>query len=201
MQSGKKLEEIATTHNVTADQLKQFMDTQRQNMLNTMKQKLAQEVTDGKITQTQMDQMIQRMTNPPVRAPHQPMVSAGLTTLFNMNATDIQAQLKAGKTLQQIATEHNISQDQLNQYFATDRQNMINKMKEELTKKVQEGKITQTQMDERIQKISSNPTKPFMGGFMKGGRHEFKNKANITTATPSTSHVNNIIKNWLSIVI
>ena len=191
LKSGKKLQDIAAAHNVTADQLKQFMDTQRQNMLATMKTKLAQEVTDGKITQAQMDQMVARMTNPPTPKEHQPMVPAGLATLFNMSATDIQTELKAGKTLQQIATEHNVTTVQLNQYFATERATMIANMKTKLAAEVTAGKITQTQMDTMIQKMSAAPAKtsgmPFMGGFMRGGQRGGKGENTSTTNTSNTS--------------
>ena len=54
LQSGKKFSDIISEHGLTADQF-------HQKMLDLKKQKLAQEVTDGKITQEQADQMIQGM--------------------------------------------------------------------------------------------------------------------------------------------
>lgn len=83
--------------------------------------------------------------------------------------------------------------DQLKQFGDTERQTRLNDMKQKLAQEVAAGKITQAQMDTMAEKMSSAPThtsgKPFIGGFIRGGHREFKNKTNNTTATPSTTQV------------
>lgn len=64
LDSGKTCEQIATDLGISADTLKTKMEVQRATRLAEMKAKIAQEVTDGKLTQAQADQMLERLTNP-----------------------------------------------------------------------------------------------------------------------------------------
>lgn len=64
LDAGKTVEQIATDLGISADTLKTKMEEQRAARLAEMKAKLVQEVTDGKITQAQADQMLERLTNP-----------------------------------------------------------------------------------------------------------------------------------------
>ncbi len=70
LKGGKKIADIAQEHGVTQEQLNAFMHQQKQTMLDSMKQRLTQDVKDGKLTQAQMDQRLGKMSAAPQKAPH-----------------------------------------------------------------------------------------------------------------------------------
>jgi hypothetical protein len=81
----------------------------------------------------------------------------------------------------------------------TQRQNRLTAVKAKLSQKVTDGKITQAQMDEMIQKVLSASTSkldiPFIGRFIKDSHHVVKRKnssttnlSNTTNTSPSSAH-------------
>jgi len=77
-----------------------------------------------------------------------------LATLLNMSSTDLQAALKAGTTITDLATKHGITQAQLDQFNAAQKQAKLDARKQELAQEVVSGKITQVQMDQQLQTMA-----------------------------------------------
>jgi len=175
LKAGKTLQQIAQDHNITQDQLNQFYQAQQQKMLDSMKQKLAQEVTSGKITQAQMDQRLATLTQKPqpgvkpvTKFGQRPMMQGNskLAALFNMTPADLATALKSGKTIAQVAADHGVTQAQLDQFNATQKQTMLDNLKQQLSQEVTSGKITQAQMDQRLANMTSNKVRPAFGNQM-----------------------------------
>lgn len=189
LSSGKTLEQIAQEKTISSDQLKQFFTTEEEKRISELKARLAREVQNGKLTQEEADKKLEKMTSHPqpfskiVRKSFK--VSDELAKLLTMSTTEVQSALQSGKTLEQLAAEHNVSKEQLDQFFASERQNRLNRLKEELSKKVQEGKMTKAQMDVIVQRMTNAPTtKVFNGGFRKGNQHTVKGISRNSTTLP-----------------
>jgi acetyl-CoA acetyltransferase len=184
IKSGKTIDQIAQEKNISEDQLKQFFTSQHEKHLAEIKTKLAEKVQSGKITQAQMDERIKMMTEHTGKRFEKPFGkpmmkhSDELTSFLKMTSEEFKTELKNGKTIEQIAASKGITKEQLTQFFTAQHENMVNKMKEELSKKVQTGTMTQDEMNKIVEKISNTPkgpsTIPFKGGFKKGIRHEVK---------------------------
>lgn len=100
--------------------------------------------------------------------------SANLQTRFQNEANllgvgvdAVKAGWAQGKTLEQIATENNISAEQLQQKFKDQR---LANMKTNLQSLVSSGVITQAQADSRLSFMQANADKGFSGKAGKGMR-------------------------------
>jgi len=152
LQSGKTLLDIAKAHNVTEQQLTDYLTKQHTA-------KIDQAVTDGKLTQEQADKMkadfpehIKNIINNTPPAGPEGFGKGGmdmgglkfgeeLFTFLNITKEQFQTECKAGKTLLEIATAKNITEQQLTDFFtkqATDR----------FEQAVKVGKMTQAQADQ-----------------------------------------------------
>ncbi len=177
LQSGKKIEDVATTQGKTADQLKAFFTTQQEAHLAEMKTKLAADVASGKITQVQMDEMVTKMTDMK-NNPGGPMgghgrgsimVTDSLATFLGMNKTDLETALKFGKKLEDIATTRGKTTDQVKAYLATEKAARLSELTTRLSEEVKNGKITQAQMDARLSNAKNHKFPEGKNGFGRPG--------------------------------
>ncbi|MFN8472396.1 MAG: hypothetical protein U0822_09420 [Anaerolineae bacterium] len=101
-----------------------------------------------------------------------PAVLDAVAKALNLTTADLQTQLRSGKTLADLATSQNVSQD-------TVKQAIVTAQKAEIDQAQQAGRITAdqaTQMKQRIDQEAANLdlTKPFGGrGFGPGGPQGF----------------------------
>ncbi len=77
-----------------------------------------------------------------------------LADFLKINIADLQTQIQSGKTLEQIALAQGIGVDELKAFFDKQRQIHMDAMKIQLAADLASGKITQAQMDARIQRMS-----------------------------------------------
>lgn len=84
---------------------------------------------------------------------------------LGISVDDIKAGWAEGKTIEEIAKEHNITADQLQQKFKDQR---LANMKTNLQSLVSAGVITQAQADSRLSFMQSNIDKGFAGKPGKG---------------------------------
>lgn len=96
-----------------------------------------------------------------------PHTDSELATLLGMNTTDLETAIKSGKTIEQIAQEKNISEDQLKQFFTSQHEKHLTEIKTKLAEKVQSGKITQAHIDEPIKMKTKHAGKRFEKPFGK----------------------------------
>lgn len=92
-------------------------------------------------------------------------VLTDLAKTLNLSLTDLQSQLKGGKTLTQIAQAQDVSQAQLESALETS-------VKDNLAKAVAAGKLTQAQADQMLSYMNGNYAQmlDMMGsGMMSGG--------------------------------
>jgi uncharacterized protein (DUF433 family) len=152
LQSGKTFQQILSDLGITQADFQQKMQAQ-------LKTKLDAQVSSGKITQAQEDQMLQRMQNPPAKgpwgmgAPGKPgtlptQMLQGQADLLGISVTDLQSRLAQGKTFQQIAQDLGITQAQM-------QAKRLDQMKTHLQSLVTSGKITQAQADSLLQKMQN----------------------------------------------
>lgn len=87
--------------------------------------------------------------------------------LLGISVDDVKAGWASGKTLEQIANEHNITAEQLQQKMKDQR---LSNMKTNLQSLVSAGVITQAQADSRLSFMQSNIDKGFSGKSGKGMR-------------------------------
>ncbi len=79
---------------------------------------------------------------------------AKLAALFSMTPADLKTSLAAGTKLPDIATAHGVSKDELDTFFANQKQADFDALKTQLAAEVTGGKITQAQMDKKIQRVT-----------------------------------------------
>ncbi len=161
MKSGKTLDQIAVDHGKTADQLKAFFDAEKQKMIDAFKTKLTAEVVSGKITQAQMDRMLERIQKAPEPGGkgmgHRPEFGDGkLAQFLGMTTSDLKTAIQSGQKLEDIATQHGRSTADLKAFFQAEQQARLADLKSKLTADVASGKITQSQMDTMLQKMGSH---------------------------------------------
>jgi hypothetical protein len=87
--------------------------------------------------------------------------------LLGISVDEVKTGWAQGKTLEQIAAEHNITTEQLQQKFKDQR---LTNMKTNLQSLVSAGIITQAQADSRLSFMQSNIDKGFSGKSGKGMR-------------------------------
>jgi hypothetical protein len=79
-----------------------------------------------------------------------------LATLLNMTPADLEAAFKAGTKLTDLATQHGVTQAQLDQFTAAQKQARLDAHKQELAQEVANGKITQAEMDQKLQAMAAH---------------------------------------------
>jgi hypothetical protein len=161
--SGKTLADILKTHNVD-------ITTVEADAKTTLTNDLAQAVTAGKMTQAQADQLtpridqaLDRLVNtefPLTQNPRlQRLRGAGLDILIKATADatklsqrDLLQEIRSGKTLSQIATEHNADPSQIVATAVTQATDRINKA-------VTAGKLKNDQATTVLDNLSDGLTK------------------------------------------
>ncbi|KAA8785467.1 hypothetical protein EC604_16625 [Paenibacillus amylolyticus] len=172
LQADQSLAEIAVAKNVETQTL---IDT----LVATEKKELQQQLTDSKITQTQYDERLAALTErvselvkekpSALRAkkPEQPAPGMGLpgrgfgpevdrnldklASLLGVTTNELTSSLKKGDTLAEIASTQKVNVQTLIQQLATDRT-------ADLQQELKDGKITQTQYDERVADLTGRIT-------------------------------------------
>jgi hypothetical protein len=167
MQNGQTLAQIAVANSKTEADLISYIVTQRTNELNTL-------LTNGKITQTQYDNMVKNMESEVTKMVETNMTSfkdgfrAGFEKGFKMGencATSmndianyigisldtLQTDLKNGQTLAQIAVANSKTEADLISYIVTQRTNELNTL-------LTNGKITQDQFNQMTQNLTTQVT-------------------------------------------
>ena len=77
----------------------------------------------------------------------------GPASILGMTVDQLQTELKSGKKLSQLVTEHGLTQEQFNQ-------KMLEYEKQQINQAVTDGKITQEQADKMIQRLEQRGTSP-----------------------------------------
>ena len=149
-----------------ANRLHVSVATLQQYQLAAHEDVLAQMVRDGKITQNQANAIKQRLASHPECSGNGKAAQLALTRFFlqkympdlttqvaqglHLSADQLQAQLKAGKSLDDIAAAQNISSSQL-QTIVT------NALQTTLNKAVAAGDLTQQQANQFMQYVQNHP--------------------------------------------
>jgi lambda repressor-like predicted transcriptional regulator len=150
--AGQTLAQIAVAHGKTVDGLKAAM-------LSALKAKLDAAVASGKMTATQeqaklarAERLIERIVNGRISAPKQ---RAGKSRLLKLAARyvgvtprQLAAELKAGRSLAQVATAHGKTVDGL-------KAALLQPFKAKLDRAVASGRITAAQAQARLDKLSA----------------------------------------------
>jgi UDP-N-acetylmuramate-alanine ligase len=150
--AGQTLAQMATSHGKTVAGLKAAM-------LSAVKARLDAAVTGGKVTSAQAQAklaragtLIDRLVNAKITGPKQ---RAGKSRLLNVSArylglapTALAAELKAGKSLAQVATAHGKTAAGL-------KEALLKPIKTKLDKAVASGRITAAQAQARLTKVST----------------------------------------------
>ncbi|MCC6178268.1 MAG: hypothetical protein IT305_23435 [Chloroflexi bacterium] len=157
-QQDQYLQAVASHLNgVTKDQLVAAMKQARIDLVN-------QAVTNGKLDRATADRIIQRIQsgqagfgmNVPAengpRAGGREAMRGGpwlAAQVLQMQPQDLRAALKSGKTLAQIAQDKGVSRDQF-------KQQLTDAMKSRLSQAVSQGRMTQPQADQVLQRFTTN---------------------------------------------
>jgi predicted RNA-binding protein associated with RNAse of E/G family len=154
LKDGKTLAQIAEAQGVAEDDVISLLTKQHE-------EQLAKAVEEGKLTQEQADKVKEKtaeMVKNMVENTHQRMGGGlgikfdirdnqELLSLLKLDAEELQAQLKDGKTLAQIAEAQGVAED--------DVISLLTKQHEEqLAKAVEDGKLTQEQADKVKEKTA-----------------------------------------------
>ena len=152
------------------------VSTLQQDKLLAAEDVLAQLVKDGKLTQKQADQIKQRLESHKactgngrgflghgiaIQALKQylPDVANQVAKGLNMTVDQLKAQLKAGKSLNDIAKAQGVSSSQLHTLVTNAIQNALNKA-------VSDGNLTQQQATDIMQMLQKHPA--FLDRFLNG---------------------------------
>jgi hypothetical protein len=151
MQNGQTLAQIAAANGETEADLISYIVTQRTNELNTL-------LTNGKITQTQYDNMPSFKDG--FRAGFEKGFKMGENCTTSMNdianyigisLDTLQTDLKNGQTLAQIAVANGKTEADLISYIVTQRTKELNTL-------LTNGKITQDQFNKMTQNLTTQVT-------------------------------------------
>lgn len=165
-----------------AQRLGVSVDTLKTALKDTSLEKLAQMVTDGKLTQAQADQIKTEIESGDHiffgaggfgmkgdRGGHDGpggvmgiRDDAALATFLGIDQATLRTELQSGKTLATVATDHGKTRDQL-KAFLTDQ------LTKDLAQKVTDGKITQAQADQMKTQMTSNLDGMIDGTFQGRG--------------------------------
>lgn len=153
-----------------------------------MKARLAIEVSSGKITQAQADMMLTATANHTGHMDKKKGVTrhgkkddlqrlTAMASVLNTTVPTLQAQLSAGKTLEDIVKASGMSQSD---FEAKMKILHLAEMKIKLQAKVSTGKITQAEADAKLAKMASHINK-IKEKEMHEDRHSVGNKKEATT--------------------
>ncbi|MHB8986148.1 MAG: DUF2680 domain-containing protein, partial [Eubacteriales bacterium] len=145
---------------------------------STKKQMLDEAVQQGRLTREQADKMAAKMGNDKgwagffggkgMRDGGRPFGRNldGAAGVLGLTADQLKQELQSGKTMQQIVEGHGLTMDQF-------KQQMLDAQKQDLAKKVSDGKLTQEQADKIISRMGNDKGwAGFFGGkgMRDGGR-------------------------------
>ena len=166
LKSGKTIADLAKEKNVTADQIKTAV-------VDAVTAQANQAVKDGKLTQTQADNIINKVKNTsadtflnigarkgPWGVSATAVEDAVAKVLGLNNAADLRAQIKSGKTIADLAKEKNVTADQI-------KTAVVDAVTAQVNQAVKDGKLTQTQADNIINKVKNVAADNFLN---VGGR-------------------------------
>ncbi|MGE7272809.1 hypothetical protein ACQKK5_15285 [Brevibacillus panacihumi] len=166
--AGKSLAEIAEAQGVDKQPVIDLL-------VKEQAEKMAEAVTAGKLTQEQADKMSEnarerveeQVTNPhpgKARGMGKGFFGFGqneeLLALLKLDAAQLQEALKAGKSLAEVAKEQGVDQEEVIALLQEAHEDM-------LAKAVEEGKLTQEQADQQLDKAKEQATKMVEGTFKK----------------------------------
>lgn len=170
LRQGQSLADIAAAHNSSGDKVVQAATA-------TIKARLDKAVTDGKITQDQENQRLSQFTTKATHVVNDKQLGTqlerrarlgGRLTLIETTASltgqtraQVQADLKSGKSIADIAAAHGSSGDKVVQA-------VLDKAKARLDQAVSKGRITQAQEDERLAKLHDALTAAVARPGLKG---------------------------------
>ena len=175
--------------NALASKLGISPDNLKSDVITAEKDVIEQAVTNGQLTRAQADRLEQQLST---NAPLVPFFGGmrggpggpgrgdrgflggplgGVNTLeaianaLNMKPADLSAQLQSGKTLTDIATAQNVDQAKV-------KQAIVDAVKAEIQREVQDGLITQAQADQMLSNLTPDQIDltrtPWLGGSRQG---------------------------------
>ncbi|OPY58361.1 MAG: hypothetical protein A4E55_00945 [Pelotomaculum sp. PtaU1.Bin035] len=74
----------------------------------------------------------------------------GIASILGITADELKAEMESGKNVEQIATEHGMTMDQIHE-------KMLELKKTEISQAVTDGKISQEQADKMLQRLEQGP--------------------------------------------
>lgn len=154
------LEKLAANLNITVDQLTQAIKTTELQIVDQM-------LTDGKINTDQAQQLKDRINNGQglglgrilgaykrgrQDGARLQRLKAGIvksaSTAIGVQPSDLRQELRSGKSIADVAAQHNVSIDAVKAQITSDAKAALNQA-------VQDGKITQPRADEILQKLTA----------------------------------------------
>ena len=184
--------DLASRLGVSASKLEQSGQGAAQDVLNQL-------VKDGKLTQTQANQMKQKLSSGSFcslvgkggfglghAGAHGPkggklgaymqVAVADVAKGLNLSTSQLQSDLESGKSLSQIASAQNVSSSQLQTIVKSAVQDALNKA-------VSAGAITQTQANDFMQRFNNNPQ--MLERLLSGPMGRGMDKDTFTSGTPA----------------
>ncbi|RME63104.1 MAG: hypothetical protein D6790_05270 [Caldilineae bacterium] len=159
LEEGQTLEEIATEQGVDLQAV----------MLEQAQEKLAQAVADGKLTQEEADQILERIQNGERPGPFGPRRGhpgqEALAEALGMTSEELHEALRSGQTLEEIAAEQGVDLDAVKKQIKAD---MLTQAQEKLAQAVADGKLTQEQADQILERIQNGEGPGFGPGPRRG---------------------------------
>jgi hypothetical protein len=165
---GAKTDMLNAFWTALASKLGITVDNLKTGVVAAEKDVIEQAVTSGRLTRAQADQLEQRLsTNAPLvpffggprggaggpgYGPHGAPIGGvntleAIATVLNMKPADLSAQLQSGKTLADIAAAQNVDQSKV-------KQAIVDSVKVQIQREVQDGLITQAQADQRLANLT-----------------------------------------------
>lgn len=156
MEAGKSLADIAAAQGVSADAVIALLTKQQEDQLATA-------VKEGRLTQEQADNIKENLAERvkhhvenahPKRGMGKVFFKLGfkeneeLLTLLKLDATKLEEELKAGKSLAEVAQAQGVSIDEVTSL-------LVKQHEERLAEAVKAGKLTQEQADKAKENIQS----------------------------------------------
>ncbi|RME62337.1 MAG: hypothetical protein D6790_06510 [Caldilineae bacterium] len=162
-EEGKTLEEIAAEKGVDLQAV----------MLEQAQEKLAQAVADGKLTQEEADQILERIQNgeqPGPFGPHRGHAGGpgqdALAEALGMTPEELHDALRSGQTLEEIAAEKGVDLEAVQEQIKAD---MLAQAQEKLAQAVADGKLTQEEADQILERMQNGEGPGFGPGPRRGG--------------------------------